>query len=99
MARRILAQQAATIGRLLTVCAAIVDPDAFFVGGGVLEASEDYRQWFLGEVRRHLRLRPEQRGVEVAVVPGGDMAGARGAALVALAALADRSVGGSPDVC
>ena len=61
-----------------------VDPDAYFVGGGVVEASADLRQWFLDRVREHSLLRTEQLEVAAfALIPDLDMAGARGAALAA----------------
>jgi len=88
LARAIFAQQAQALGRLFSLTAAILDPDAYFVGGGVVEASEGFREWFLAEVRRNLTLRPEQEAVaRLGLVPDLDMAGARGAALAALAAL------------
>lgn len=88
LARAIFAQQAQALGRLFSLAAAILDPDAYFVGGGVVEASEGFREWFLAEVRRSLTLRPEQEAVaRIGLVPDLDMAGARGAALAALATL------------
>ena len=38
LARRIFEQQAMAIGRLFTIAANFTDPDAYFVGGGVVEA-------------------------------------------------------------
>lgn len=84
MARKVFAQQAVALGRLFTIAANFTDPHAYFVGGGVVEASEEFRNWFLAEVTGHLDLREEQRAVvEVALVPDLDMAGARGAAVAA----------------
>ena len=37
LARRIFEQQAMAIGRLFTIAANFTDPDAYFVGGGVVE--------------------------------------------------------------
>jgi glucokinase len=88
LALRIFEQQAMALGRLLTIAANFLDPDAYFVGGGVIEAAPHFRDWFLGEVRRHTVLRVEQERVATfAVVPDRDMAGARGVAVAALAAL------------
>jgi glucokinase len=85
MALRIFTQQAAAIGRLFTIAANFLDPDAYFVGGGVVEASEQFRTWFLQTVREHTRLREESAEVATfALVPDLDMAGARGAAMAAL---------------
>jgi predicted NBD/HSP70 family sugar kinase len=78
------------LGRLFTVLANVTDPHAYFVGGGVVEAAPDFRAWFLATVRSHTRLREEQaRVAELVLVPDRDMAGARGAALAALADLRD----------
>jgi hypothetical protein len=58
------------------------------VGGGVVEASEKFREWFLDQVRGHTSLREEQLAVaEFALIPDLDMAGARGAALAAFHSL------------
>jgi glucokinase len=86
MALEIFEQQAMALGRLFTIAANFADPDAYFVGGGVVEAAPQFRDWFLTEVRRHTTLRAEQeRAVTFALVPDRDMAGARGAAIAALA--------------
>ena len=54
----------------------------------MIEAEPHFRDWFLGRVREHTWLRDEQREVaEVALVTDLDMAGARGSAVAALAAL------------
>jgi predicted NBD/HSP70 family sugar kinase len=87
MALRIFEQQAMAIGRLFTIAANFTDPDAYFVGGGIVEASPSFRDWYLGKVQEHTFLRDEQkRATRFAVVPDLDMAGARGAAVAALAA-------------
>jgi glucokinase len=89
LALAIFAQQAAAIGRLFTVASNFTDPDAYFVGGGVVETEPAFREWFLGEVSGATALREEQRRVaRFALVPDLDMAGARGAALAALETLA-----------
>lgn len=89
LALRIFEQQAMALGRLFTILANITDPDAYFVGGGVVEAAPHFRDWFLATVREHTVLREEQaRVAEFVLVPDRDMAGARGAALAALATLA-----------
>ena len=41
------------IGRLFTIAANFTDPDAYFVGGGVVEAAPDFRDWFLAKVREN----------------------------------------------
>jgi predicted NBD/HSP70 family sugar kinase len=84
MAREIFRQQAIAIGKLFTIAANFTDPHAYFVGGGVVEAGPQFRDWFLGTVREHTDLRDEQVPVTTfALVPDLDMAGARGTALAA----------------
>lgn len=84
LALSIFGQQAMAIGRLFTVVANVLDPDAYFVGGGVVEAEPHFRTWFLDQVRSHTTLRDEQAQASVlATVPDLDMAGARGVALAA----------------
>ena len=51
---------------------------------GSSRRAADFRDWFLGRVAEHAEFRAEQAEVvRVAVVPDGDMAGARGAAMAA----------------
>jgi glucokinase len=88
LALRIFEQQAMAIGRLFTIAANYSDPDTYFLGGGVVETTPKFRQWFLAKVREHTALREEQaRVATLALVPDLDMAGARGAAIAALDAL------------
>jgi glucokinase len=85
MALRIFEQQAKAIGRLFTIAANFTDPDAYFLGGGVVEAAAHFREWFLAKVRENTALREEQvRASRFEMVPDLDMAGARGAAIAAL---------------
>jgi predicted NBD/HSP70 family sugar kinase len=92
LARKIFEQQAMALGRLFTIAANFVDPHAFFVGGGVVEATAEFGTWFLGRVREHTVLRTEQAAVATfALVPDLDMAGARGAAIAALESLGAES--------
>jgi len=84
LALKIFEQQAAAIGRLLTIAANFTDPDIYFLGGGVVEAEPHFRDWFLGRIREHAVLRDEQaRAESIALVPHRDMAGARGSAIAA----------------
>ncbi len=90
LALAIFEQQAMAIGRLFTIAANFTDPDVYFVGGGVVEAAAHFRDWFLDRVREHTLLREEQSRVEaIALVPDLDMAGARGSAIAASAAVRD----------
>jgi predicted NBD/HSP70 family sugar kinase len=85
MALHVFEQQAMALGRLFTIAANFVDPDAYFIGGGVVEAAPHFREWFLKTVRENTVLREEAAAVaRFSVVPDLDMAGARGAALAAL---------------
>jgi len=85
MALAVFEQQAKALGALFTVVANMTDPHAYFVGGGLVEAQPHFRDWFLDAVRKHALLREEQRGVDFAIVPDRDKAGARGSAMAALA--------------
>jgi len=90
LAMRVFEQQATALGRLFTIASNFTDPSAYFIGGGVVEASPDFREWFLSRVKAHTALRAEQRDVaRFAVVPDLDMAGARGAAIAARTILLD----------
>jgi predicted NBD/HSP70 family sugar kinase len=91
MARRIFEQQAMALGRLFTIAANFTDPDAYLLGGGVIEAEPSFRDWFLDRVQAHTLLRDEQREVtSFALVADLDMAGARGSAVAALSVLGHR---------
>jgi glucokinase len=83
LALRIFEQQAMAVGRLFTIAANFIDPDTYFLGGGVVEAAPHFRDWFQAKVRDHTALRAEQASVTFALVPDLDMAGARGAAIAA----------------
>ncbi|MEP7054289.1 MAG: ROK family protein [Actinomycetota bacterium] len=88
MALKLFEQQAIALGHLFTIASNFNDPDAFFVGGGVVETAAHFREWFLETVREHTNLREEQAKVSTfALVPDLDMAGARGAAVAALEAM------------
>ena len=91
LALKVFEQQAMAIGRLFTIAANFTDPSAYFVGGGVVETSPAFRDWFLARVRKNTVLRDEQALVaRFALVPDLDMAGARGAAVAALESLRER---------
>lgn len=84
LALAIFRQQAMALGRLFTIAANFLDPDAYFLGGGVVEAAPHFRDWFFAEVRASTVLREEQaRAAEITLVPDLDMAGARGSAVAA----------------
>lgn len=88
LALKIFEQQAMAIGELLTIAANFTDPHVYLLGGGVVEAAPHFRDWFLDRVREHTVLRAEQaRASAIALVPDLDMAGARGSAVAARAAV------------
>jgi predicted NBD/HSP70 family sugar kinase len=88
MALEIFEQQAMALGRLFTIAANFTDPHTYFVGGGVVETTPGFREWFLDRVKAHTALRAEQAQVAgFALVPDLDMAGARGSAIAAFAAI------------
>ncbi len=61
------------------------DPDALIVGGGAVETGEDFQKWFLEQIRAGMPVqRDEQKDIPIYVMPNGDTAGARGAAIEAL---------------
>lgn len=91
MALAIFAQQAKALGAMFTIVANLTDPHGFFLGGGVVESTPQFRDWFLAGVRAATLLREEQANVVIfALVPDRDMAGARGVALAAAGAHAAR---------
>jgi glucokinase len=84
LALEVFRQQATALGRLFTIAANYSDPHTYFLGGGVVEAAPEFRDWFLATVHEHTLLREEQaRVASFALVPDLDMAGARGAAIAA----------------
>jgi glucokinase len=88
LALEIFGQQAMAVGALFTIAANFTDPDVYFLGGGVVEAAAHFRDWFLARAREHTVLREEQaRAASLALVPDLDMAGARGSAIAARAAM------------
>jgi glucokinase len=88
MALKIFEQQAVAIARMFTIASNFTDPDAYFVGGGVVESDPQFRDWFLATVVDATQLRVEQRAVAIfAIVSDLDMAGARGSAVAALRAI------------
>src|SRR5258708_9540307 len=97
MALRIFEQQAKAIGRLFSVAANFTDPDAYFVGGGIVEAEPHFRDWCMDIIRASTELRDEQRQiVQFAVVPDLDMAGGP---RVTVAAFAKLRIGAAATGC
>jgi len=85
MSRDIFRVQAHSLGLFYDQMINTFDPDVLIVGGGVLEASEALQIWFLDEIRKAMpEQREEQAKIPIHVMPNGDTAGARGAAIEAL---------------
>ncbi len=92
MCRAIFRVQAHALGLFFDQMINTFDPDALVVGGGAIEASEAFRTWFLDAIRAGMPpQREEQDGIPIHIMPNGDCASARGAALAALAALDQRA--------
>jgi len=86
MCREIFQVQARALGMFFDQMVNVFDPDALIVGGGAVEASTDFQQWVLGEIRAGMPTqRAEQADIPIHRMPNGDTAGARGAALDGLA--------------
>jgi glucokinase len=85
MCREIFRVQAHGIGLFLDEMVNTFDPDALIIGGGALEASEAFQKWFIEQVRVGMPTqREEQSDIPIYVMPNGDTAGSRGAAIEAL---------------
>ena len=77
--------QAHALGLFFDEMVNTFDPDAFIVGGGALETSKQFQSWFIEQIRAAMPTqRQEQAGIPIYVMPNGDTAGARGAAIEAL---------------
>jgi glucokinase len=85
MCREIFLVQAHALGLFFDEMVNTFDPDALIVGGGALETSGEFQRWFLAEIRVGMPAqREEQAKIPIHVMPNGDTAGARGAAIEAL---------------
>ncbi|MFM7107065.1 MAG: ROK family protein [Planctomycetaceae bacterium] len=93
MCRGIFQVQARALGLFFDEMVNVFDPDALVVGGGLMEASPAFRDWFLAEVRAAMPVqREEQAAIPIRVMPAGDTAGARGAALDAARLVRERGL-------
>ena len=85
MAKEIFRVQAHALGLFLDLMINIFDPDALIIGGGALETSDEFQRWFIDRISEAMPVqREEQADILLHVMPDGDTAGARGAALEAL---------------
>jgi len=77
--------QAHALGLFFDEMVNTFDPDALIVGGGALETGPAFQRWFIDEIRLGMPAqRTEQADIPIHVMPNGDAAGARGAAIEAL---------------
>ena len=85
LCRDVFRVQAHALGLFFDEMINTFDPDALIVGGGAIEASKEFQKWFINEVRLGMPAqREEQANIPIHVIPNGDTAGARGAAIEAL---------------
>jgi predicted NBD/HSP70 family sugar kinase len=88
MCRRIFEVQAHAMGLFLDEMINVFDPDIFIVGGGAIETSSEFQQWFLQQIRAAMpSQREEQASLPIRIMPNGDTASARGVAIEALRTL------------
>jgi predicted NBD/HSP70 family sugar kinase len=91
LAREVFAAQAHALALFFDQMITTFDPDALIVGGGAIETSTAFQQWFLAQILSSLPVQwEEQGGIPIHIMPNGDTAGARGAALEAHATLNSR---------
>lgn len=84
MSREIFRVQARALGLFFDQMVNLFDPDGFLIGGGALEASPAFREWFVAEVHAGMPAQREEQVTRIEHMPDGDTAGARGAALEAV---------------
>ncbi len=84
LSKEVFRVQAHALGLFFDEMVNTFDPDALIVGGGAIEASPQFQQWFISEIRAGMPAqREEQAEIPIHVIPNGDTAGARGAAIEA----------------
>jgi glucokinase len=85
MCREIFRVQANALGLFFDEMVNTFDPDALIVGGGAIETGDEFRSWFIQQIRAGMpSQRIEQADIPIHIMPDGDTAGARGAAIEAL---------------
>ena len=85
LCREIFRVQAHALGLFFDEMVNTFDPDVLIIGGGALETGADFQRWFIAETRAGMPgQREEQASIPIHVMPNGDTAGARGAAVEAL---------------
>jgi glucokinase len=90
LCKEIFRVQAHALGLFFDEMVNTFDPDALIVGGGALETSPEFQRWFIEEIRAGMPTqREEQADIPIYLMPNGDSAGARGAAIEALKLVKD----------
>ena len=85
MCRDIFRVQAHALGLFFDEMVNTFDPDALIVGGGAIETDAAFQRWFIDEIRAGMPAqRKEQADIPIHIMPNGDTAGSRGAAIEAL---------------
>ncbi len=94
MCQDIFRVQARALGLFFDEMINTFDPDALIVGGGAVETNEEFQRWFINEIRAGMPTqREEQADIPLHVMPNGDTAGARGAAIQALQFARENNLG------
>jgi predicted NBD/HSP70 family sugar kinase len=94
MCQDIFRAQARALGLFFDEMVNTFDPDALIVGGGAVETNEQFQRWFIKEIRAGMPTqREEQADIPLHVMPNGDTAGARGAAIQALQFAREKNLG------
>jgi predicted NBD/HSP70 family sugar kinase len=85
LSREIFRAQAHGLGLFFDEMINTFDPDALIVGGGAIETGPEFQRWFIDEIHAGMPpQREEQADIPIHIMPNGDTAGARGAAIEAL---------------
>ena len=85
LAREIFGAQAQALGLFFDEMINTFDPDAVIVGGGAIETGPEFQQWFIEQIGRAMPAHWEEHNdTPIRIMPNGDTAGARGAAIHAL---------------
>ncbi len=85
LCRDVFRVQAHALGLFFDEMINTFDPDVLIIGGGAIETGVEFQQWFISEVRKGMpEQRQEQADIPIHIMPHGDTAGARGAAVDAL---------------
>lgn len=85
LCREVFRTQAYALGLFFDEMINTFDPDALIVGGGAIETGKEFQDWFISEIRAGMPgQREEQSGIPIYIMPNGDTAGSRGAAIEAL---------------